>query len=194
VGKLFGDYVAQEAPPDARVESTLRVIVGKTFHGDLAPAATDSTPEHAPPTTVRELDDVSAALQRLRGQTDFPLLVPSLTDRSSTLDSEVPVRRYRLEGHDALKIVYHYGDEAGAYWGVMETSWTEAPIFDEPSQRKRAGGRDLRLYYNGSRLHMVAFAENGALYWVTNTLLDDLSNETMLSIARGLKPMGPSTA
>jgi hypothetical protein len=32
--------------------------------------------------------------------------------------------------------------------------------------------------------------DNGATYWVVNTLLDSLSNETMLAIARGLRPMG----
>jgi hypothetical protein len=36
---------------------------------------------------------------------------------------------------------------------------------------------------------MVAFEENGAAYWVVNTLLDGLSNETMLAIAKGLKPL-----
>ena len=35
---------------------------------------------------------------------------------------------------------------------------------------------------------MVAFEENGGTYWVVNTLLDALSNETMLAIARGLQP------
>ena len=36
---------------------------------------------------------------------------------------------------------------------------------------------------------MVAFEENGAVYWVSNTLLNELSNETMLAIAKGLKPL-----
>ncbi len=36
---------------------------------------------------------------------------------------------------------------------------------------------------------MVAFQENNAVYWVTNTLLDELSNETMLDIAKNLKPL-----
>jgi hypothetical protein len=71
----------------------------------------------------------------------------------------------------------------------METSWTDAPILDGPNVERQAGGRTLRLYYSGSKLHMVAFEENGAVYWVTNTLLDDLSNETMIAIARGLKPL-----
>ena len=38
-----------------------------------------------------------------------------------------------------------------------------------------SGGRTLRLYYDGPKLHMVAFEENGAVYWVSNTLLDELS-------------------
>jgi hypothetical protein len=29
-----------------------------------------------------------------------------------------------------------------------------------------------------------------ASYWVVNTLRDELSNETMLAIARGLRPLG----
>jgi hypothetical protein len=35
---------------------------------------------------------------------------------------------------------------------------------------------------------MVAFEENGAAYWVTNTLDQSISNETMLAIAQGLQP------
>jgi hypothetical protein len=36
---------------------------------------------------------------------------------------------------------------------------------------------------------MVVLRYGGATYWVVNTLLDSLSNETMLSIARGLRPL-----
>ena len=63
-----------------------------------------------------------------------------------------------------------------------------------------AGGRSLNidtiwydewysLYYAGPHLHMVVLRENGATYWVVNTILDSLSNETMLTIARGLTPL-----
>ena len=41
-------------------------------------------------------------------------------------------------------------------------------------------------------LHMVVLRANGASYWVVNTLLDSLSNETMLAIAKGLKPLTPA--
>jgi hypothetical protein len=36
---------------------------------------------------------------------------------------------------------------------------------------------------------MVVLHEHGATYWVVNTLLDSLSNETMLAIAKGLRPL-----
>jgi hypothetical protein len=51
------------------------------------------------------------------------------------------------------------------------------------------GGRRYDLYYSGSNLHMVVLHSGGATYWVVNTLLDSLSNETMLAVARGLRPM-----
>jgi hypothetical protein len=36
---------------------------------------------------------------------------------------------------------------------------------------------------------MVVLRDRGATYWVVNTLLNSLSNETMLAIARGLRPL-----
>ena len=36
---------------------------------------------------------------------------------------------------------------------------------------------------------MVVLRQDGASYWVVNSLLDSLSNETMLAIAKGLKPL-----
>ena len=36
---------------------------------------------------------------------------------------------------------------------------------------------------------MVVLRQGGATYWVVNTVLDTLSNETMLAIAKGLKPL-----
>ena len=105
----------------------------------------------------------------------------------SSLDSEVPVRVYTVNRRDAIRIVYQRG--FGDYYGIQQTSWTDAPILQGASVEKRIGGRTYRLFYDGSRLQMVAFEENGAVYWVSNTLLRELSNETMLAIAKGLKPL-----
>jgi hypothetical protein len=36
---------------------------------------------------------------------------------------------------------------------------------------------------------MVVLRRGNATYWVVNTLRDELSNETMLAIAKGLVPL-----
>ena len=70
------------------------------------------------------------------------------------------------------------------------TSWTDAPILNGPTLTRRIRRRSYILFFNRSHLHMVGFKENGAAYWVVNTLLDRMSNETMLAIAQGMKPAG----
>jgi hypothetical protein len=99
------------------------------------------------------------------------------------------MRVYRLQRQGALRFVYSGPTELD-YWGIQQTSFSEAPALEGATLTRRIGGRDYRLYFNGPKLHMVAFEENGAAYWVVNTLLDKLSNETMLAIARGLQPLG----
>jgi polyisoprenyl-teichoic acid--peptidoglycan teichoic acid transferase len=76
------------------------------------------------------------------------------------------------------------------YWGVEETDWDDAPVLADKSLTRRIKGRTYDLYYNGPKLHMVVLRTPKANYWVINTLLDRLSNETMLAIAKGLKPLG----
>ena len=46
-----------------------------------------------------------------------------------------------------------------------------------------------RRFRKGPLDEDFALRENGATYWVVNTILDSLSNETMLAIAKGLKPL-----
>jgi hypothetical protein len=50
--------------------------------------------------------------------------------------------------------------------------------------------RHYDLYFSGPDLHMVVLrGDGGARYWVVNTLSNALSNETMLAIAKGLRPV-----
>jgi hypothetical protein len=187
VADLFGSAEVVEAGLDTEIDTMLKVIVGQTFHGTIADAPVDDTPEHQPPSVTRDFDEVVPLLREARKKVAFPLLVPTLRDANSALDSEVPVRAYRIEEYGAVRIVYRTG--GGRYWGVQQTSWTDAPLLTGASLERRIGGRTYMLYYEGSKLHMVAFEESGAVYWVSNTLLNDLTNETMLAIAKGLRPL-----
>jgi hypothetical protein len=115
-------------------------------------------------------------------------MVPSLIERSSTTDPEKPLRIYPITGDDkAVRLTFRTG--AQEYWGIEETTWDKAPILESKNVTRRIGKRDYDLYYDGSQLHMVVLKSDDATYWVVNTLRDSLSNETMLGIARGLRPL-----
>jgi len=72
---------------------------------------------------------------------------------------------------------------------IQETNWEDAPVLSDKSVRHVLGGRPYDFYFNGPKLHMIVLRENGATYWIVNSLLDNVSNETMIAIAKGLRPL-----
>jgi LCP family protein required for cell wall assembly len=193
VRNLFGSAVVKGpmTPEIAGFANTamLVVVVGTTFHNNLAPAPADRTPKRQPPNTVRNPAATLSQLRAVRHRADFPLMVPSLIERSSSLHFENPVRVYAMKkGERAVRMTFRTG--AQEYWGIQQTSWKDAPVLESKNVSRRFGNRDFDLYYDGSRLHMVVLRTDKGTYWVVNTLRDTLSNETMLSIARGLRPLG----
>ena len=185
LAELFGETDVSPAPAGTTVETMVRIVVGQTFHGRLAPGTRDETPEHAPPAVAPDTEAL-AQVRRAAPRLDFPVLVPGLREQTSALSTSEPARAYRIGDHQAFRLVYRTG--AGEYWGIEQTDWTDAPILDGPSVTRTIKGREYLLFFDGPRLHMVAFEENDTVYWVVNTLLDRLSNETMLAVAKGLRP------
>ena len=166
----------------------LVVVVGTTFHNTLAPAPVDRTPERKPANVVRNPSATVDLLRSIKHRADFPLMVPSVLERSSYVDREKPLRVYQLQkGERAVRLTFRTG--AQEYWGIQQTTWDDAPVLGSKNVTRRLGPRDYDLYYDGARLHMVVLRTDDATYWVVNTLRDSLSNETMLAIARGLRPL-----
>jgi hypothetical protein len=167
----------------------LVVVLGQTFHGRLASAPIDQTPQREPANVVSGASAAVDLLRQYRNEIDFPLMVPTRIERSSWVDREMPIRTYWIDPekkHRAVRLTYRLGNE---YWGVQMTDWADAPVLSGRNFVRKIGGRRYELYYNGPRLHMVVLQTDGATYWVVNTLLDRLSNETMIAIAKGLHPL-----
>ncbi len=187
VADLFGDAEVVQAPAGAQMKSTLRVIVGETFQGTLGEAPVDDTPERQRPDVVTDRTSIAPALRQLRKEVDFPLLVPTVRESGSSIDDDEGIRAYKIDGNRALRLTYNTG--SNEYWGIQQTSWDDPPVLADPTLERTIAGRDYKLFLSGSSLHIVAFEQDGAVYWVVNTLRNRLSNETMLAIARGLKPL-----
>ena len=76
----------------------LVAVVGQTFHGRLAsgPDRPDAEAAAAPTSSP----GASASLDLLREaqqQVDFPLMVPTVIERSSWIDREKPIRVYYMD-------------------------------------------------------------------------------------------------
>ena len=194
MANLFGSAEVKRLPAQISQLANgamLTVVVGQTFHGSLASAPIDQTPKRERPNITYAPNASSDLLRERRARVPFPLMVPTVIERSSWTDSTMPVRLYWIdpgERHKAVRVVYRMG--SNEYWGVQMTDWDDAPVLADKSLTRRIGGRVYDLYYNGPKLHMVVLNTPKARYWVVNTLLDRISNETMLAIAKGLKPLG----
>jgi hypothetical protein len=169
-------------------------VIGETFHNSLsAPAPTTAAPP-SPPAYVRSDPSIGLSLlQSYEKKVPFKLENPTVIEGSSYPDSQygdVASRLYWIDKQQhakAVRLVFRTG--AGEYWGIEETNMGDPPILDDKSFQHALGGREFQLYYTGSNLHMVVLRVHGTSYWVVNTLLNSLSNKTMLAIAQGLKPL-----
>ena len=165
------------------------VVVGQNFHGTLAPAPSDHTPKPQPAAVELNAAATLPYLRAVRRRVKFRLEVPRLIEQNSRPEPLAPIRVHRMnKDHVGVRLTFQTGQNED--WGIEETDWNDAPILNSPSFEHRIRGRTYDFYYSGAHLHMVVLKENGATYWVTNTILDTLSNETMLAIAKGLAPLG----
>jgi len=173
--------------------SMLMVVLGQTFHGDIAPLPTHVVPTHQSAFVRYDAYSGAHLLRSMKGKVGFPLYTPTVLERNSypdTQSGDKAIRRYWIDGqgkHKAVRLVFRTG--GNEYWGIEETNWDDAPALSDRSFRHAVAGREMEFYYSGSHLHMIVLRAHGATYWVVNTLLDSLSNETMISIAKGLKPL-----
>jgi LCP family protein required for cell wall assembly len=164
------------------------VIVGHTFHNTLASTPPQTTPKRELPAVTYNPAATLPLVKSARRSVPFRLEYPLKIEQNSILDPEVPMRVYRLDKkHKAVRLSFRTG--ARSYWGIQELDWEGAPVLAERNFRRFIHGREFDLYYSGPHLHMVALRENEASYWVVNTLDDALSNDTMIAIARSLRPL-----
>jgi hypothetical protein len=168
------------------------VILGQTFHNTLTPApVTPVVPVHQPAPVTYDAAPAVALLQPRAKRVPFPLYTPTVVPDGSEPDpiyGDKSIFLYHITPQNkAIRLVYRTG--GNTYWGIEETNWPDAPLLADKSFQADLNGREFDEYYSGAHLHMIVLHAHGASYWIVNTLLDDLSNETMIAIAKGLKPL-----
>jgi LCP family protein required for cell wall assembly len=127
-----------------------------------------------------------------KGTINMPLhvLYPSLQTASSV---EQPARAYDLRDRGGRLRHAYVGvwraNTLGGYYDFEGTDWPKPPLIAHPNQRRKIDHRTYMFFTDGSHIHVIAWRQGKMVYWLTNTLLEDLSNEQMLAIARSAKPL-----
>lgn len=96
--------------------------------------------------------------------------------------------------HVAYRMVAEYGPEYETqYFGVQGIKgWSDPPILDNPSETRTIHGREYDIYIDGDRVSMVAWHRGSNTYWVSNSLLQSLTNDQMLGMARSAQVIIPN--
>lgn len=135
--------------------------------------------------------DVAKGIQRkgIRWPLFFPTRLPS-----GAIYSEAP-RVYHLidtdeNPHSAYRLVIQTAQ--GEYFGVQGIrDWGDPPILNNPSETRIINGREYDIYYAADRIRRIAWHRGDNSYWVSNTLLQSLTNDQMVGLVRSstfLKP------
>ena len=86
VANLFGSADVKRIPADIAPLANgamLTVVVGQTFHGTLAAAPIDQTPERERPNVISGAQAARDLLRERRRKVSFPLMVPTVIEQNS---------------------------------------------------------------------------------------------------------------
>ena len=137
----------------------LTVIVGQTFHGTLAEAPVDKTPQRQPPNVAPGAEASLALLRERARKVPFKLMVPTVLERSSWIDRERPIRMYRIDPdgkHKTIRLTYRTGE---GVLGRPDDRLGRSSVLSERNFVRSIGGRSYELHYTGPKLHMVVLRQ-----------------------------------
>ncbi|HEX8101051.1 MAG TPA: LCP family protein [Solirubrobacteraceae bacterium] len=192
--------------------STIQKTVDKFMHGGKLPTsdadadtgadqpATGRPARKRKPFSIRDVAGLTASRREGEDQAlmskpklRFPMYFPTYKLDGAELDgglsSDPTTRTYTIKDEDgkaqrAYRMTYRFGPSGfSEYYGVQGTTWRDPPLLDKPDATRNIRGRELKLYYDGRKLRLVAWQSSTAAYWVSNSLLQKLSNQQMLAIA-----------
>ena len=148
-----------------------------------------------------ELEGKTAA-RRVAGQ--FPIYYPTrlpygarFVESDAYLHVQDP-RVYHFKDtdgkrHAAYRMVAEYGPEYETqYFGLQGIrGWPDPPILDNPTETRTIHGREYEIFVDGDRVSLIAWHRGDNTYWISNSLLQSLTNDQMVGIARSAKVIIP---
>jgi LCP family protein required for cell wall assembly len=151
------------------------------------------------PSQVRGLQNARAAGEThaiaARRRLNFSFYFPTRITSAGSYAGTDPMRIYGLRDeagkiHRAYRLVISTGRGVPQYYGVQGTTWKDPPILKGADAVRTIAGRKLRIYEDGDKIRMVAWRTPRAVYWISNSLDEDLTRDQMLAVASSLRRLG----
>jgi LCP family protein required for cell wall assembly len=153
---------------------------------------------------AREAGELEAGSAARKLGSGFPVFYPSRLPsgayyaESNSYEHVQDPRVYHLkdtddERHAAYRMVGVLElDDGVHYFGIQGVQgWSDPPILSNPSLTKNIHGREYDIYVDGDRVKMIAWHRGDNSYWVSNDLLQTLTNDQMVGMARSADVIVP---
>jgi LCP family protein required for cell wall assembly len=160
----------------------IQVFVGSQFDGTIVIPSTSTTTQTALTIQQGQSYDL-AGWQQLDAQTPIKLLMPTVWSSSLRYDE---MRAYKVEttGGKMSQAAIAVGvAPSGGYFGIQAMRWLHPPAIEHPDANRTIAGTKYMYFYQGQHLHMLAWRAGNTLYWVVNTLDNELDNDFMTALA-----------
>jgi polyisoprenyl-teichoic acid--peptidoglycan teichoic acid transferase len=79
------------------------------------------------------------------------------------------------------------------YFGMQGIKgWTDPPILSNPSETRTIHNREYEIFVDGDRVRLIAWHRGENSYWIANDLLNTLTNDQMVGMARSANVVLPN--
>jgi LCP family protein required for cell wall assembly len=143
----------------------------------------------------------SAAYQdalEMQVKVPFPVEIPHLTSADGYFDGYDDFYSFKevvplAATHGGLvyhgyRITWEDGAAVGAYYGIDGLDWTNPPLF-ENARTDVIGGRKYMFVSNGRHYQDIGWIRGKDIYWVSNTIFDNLTNSQLLDMAKSARAL-----
>lgn len=178
---LYGNaYNTASLPPPSQAPSSRHHHHAKSSNGGVA-AGLVATPSSA-------YQDALVMQVHL----PFPAEIPHLTSADGYFDGLDDFHPFKevvpLLATDGGRVYHGYritwedGVALGAYYGIDGLDWTSPPLF-ENAKTDVIHGRTYKFVFNGKHYQDIGWIQGNDIYWVSNTIFDNLTKSQLLDMA-----------
>jgi polyisoprenyl-teichoic acid--peptidoglycan teichoic acid transferase len=186
--RLLAPAELRLVPRSAGQTDGITIVVGSSFDGTLDVPEADAEE----PTLVATRGRYDEASWRAAdAQTPLKLEMPGVWAPGLVYDEFRAYRFKTTTGRNSSAVVAVGRTPRSGYFSIQVMRWLRPPAIADPTTKKTIRGTTYLLFYAGSRLHMVAWRSGNALYWVLNTLDDELPVDFMMALATSFSPLDP---